>query len=172
MLPTITPGTGNLLTQDVDARVNAVNTQGVRGKGIALQFRKAWPEMFTAYQAACGRGEVTPGHMHVWAAGSLTGTRYIINLPTKRHWRDRSRLADIEAGLEDLTRVVRELAIASIAIPALGCGNGGLDGHAVKPLMVRALAPLAGGVDVRIFSPAGAPPAADQPDPGAQKPRS
>ena len=160
----ITRGTGNLLTQDVDALVNTVNTEGVMGKGIALQFKKAWPAMFKDYEAACRRGEVTPGCMHVWETGSLTGPRYIINFPTKRHWRGRSKLIDIETGLQDLARVIRELAITSIAIPPLGCGNGGLDWREVEPRMLRALEPLAGAVDVLIFAPMGAPDAADQPN--------
>lgn len=155
---------GNLLTQDVDALVNTVNTQGVMGKGIALQFKRAWPAMFKEYAAACRRGEVTPGRMHVWATGALTGPRYIINFPTKRHWRSPSNLADIDAGLVDLARAIRELEIKSIAVPPLGCGNGGLDWREVEPRIVRALAPFADRVDVRIFAPAGAPQAADQPN--------
>lgn len=160
----ITRGTGNLLTQDVDALVNTVNTEGIMGKGIALQFKKAWPAMFKDYEAACKRGEVTPGRMHVWETGSLTGPRYIINFPTKRHWRSRSKLTDIETGLQDLTRVISELSITSIAIPPLGCGNGGLDWREVEPRMLRALKPVAGTVDLRIFAPTGAPSAADQPN--------
>jgi O-acetyl-ADP-ribose deacetylase (regulator of RNase III) len=159
----ITRGTGNLLTQDVDALVNTVNTEGIMGKGIALQFKKAWPAMFKDYEAACRRGEVTPGHMHVWETGSLTGPRYVINFPTKRHWRGRAKLIDIETGLQDLTRAIRELGITSIAIPPLGCGNGGLDWREVEPRMLRALEPFADAVDVRIFAPTGAPSAADQP---------
>ena len=95
----ITRGTGNLLKEDVDALVNTVNTQGIMGKGIALQFKKAWPEMFKDYEAACKRGEVTLGRMHVWETGSSDRPRYIINFPTKGHWRSRSKIADIEAGL-------------------------------------------------------------------------
>jgi O-acetyl-ADP-ribose deacetylase (regulator of RNase III) len=141
-----------------------VNTEGVMGKGIALQFKKAWPAMFKDYEAACRRGEVTPGCMHVWETGSLAGPRYIINFPTKRHWRGRSRLVDIETGLQDLARVIRELAITSIAIPPLGCGNGGLDWREVEPRILTALEPLATAVEVLIFAPMGAPHAADQPN--------
>jgi O-acetyl-ADP-ribose deacetylase (regulator of RNase III) len=159
----IVRGTGNLLTQDVDALVNTVNTQGIMGKGIALQFKKAWPAMFKDYEAACKRGEVMLGRMHVWETGSLTGPRYIINFPTKQHWRARSKLTDIETGLQDLTRVIRELGITSIAIPPLGCGNGGLDWREVEPRMLRSLEPLADAVDIRIFAPTGAPSAAEQP---------
>lgn len=103
----ITRGTGNLLTEQVDALVNTVNTQGVMGKGIALQFKKAWPAMFRDYQAASKRGEIIPGRVHVWETGSLSGPRFIINFPTKRHWRAPSKLADIEAGLADLAEVIR-----------------------------------------------------------------
>jgi O-acetyl-ADP-ribose deacetylase (regulator of RNase III) len=159
----ITRGAGNLLTQDVDALVNTVNTEGIMGKGIALQFKKAWPAMFKDYEAACKRGEVAVGHMHVWATGSLTGPRYIINFPTKRHWRARSRLIDIETGLHDLTRVIRDLGIRSVAIPPLGCGNGGLNWRDVEPRILTSLKPLAGAVDVLIFPPMGAPSATEQP---------
>ena len=160
----ITQATGNLLRQDVDALVNTVNTVGIMGKGIALQFKRAWPAMFKDYEAACKRGEVTPGRVHVWETGSLTGPRYIINFPTKRHWRARAKLIDIEAGLQDLIRVIRELGITSIAIPPLGCGNGGLEWRVVEPRMLSALEPLADTVDVRIFAPAAAPSAAEQPN--------
>jgi O-acetyl-ADP-ribose deacetylase (regulator of RNase III) len=101
--------------------------------------------------------------MHVWETGSLTGPRYVINFPTKRHWRGRSKLIDIETGLHDLTRVIRELGITSIAIPPLGCGNGGLDWREVEPRILRSLEPLAAAVDIRIFAPMGAPSAAEQP---------
>jgi O-acetyl-ADP-ribose deacetylase (regulator of RNase III) len=159
----ITRGTGNLLTQDVEALVNTVNTEGIMGKGIALQFKKAWPAMFKDYVTACERGGVTLGRMHVWETGSLTGPRYIINFPTKGHWRSRSKLIDIETGLDDLTRIIRELGIKSIAIPPLGCGNGGLEWREVEPRMLRSLEPLADAVDIRIFAPMGAPSAAEQP---------
>ncbi len=159
----ITLGSGNLLTQDVDALVNTVNTQGVMGKGIALQFKKAWPDMFRSYQAACRRGEVVPGKMHVWETGAATGPRYIVNFPTKRHWRQRSRLPDILDGLRDLTQVIREFGIRSVAVPPLGCGNGGLDWRDVRPMIEEALAPLSDSVDIVLFAPAGAPEAASQP---------
>lgn len=162
----IARGTGNLLKQDVDALVNTVNTQGVMGKGIALQFKKAWPAMFKDYQTACKRGEVKLGRMHVWETGALTGPRYIINFPTKQHWRTPSKLTDIETGLSDLTRVIHELGITSIAIPPLGCGNGGLDWREVEPVMLRSLEPIAADLDVRIFPPVGAPSAAEQPSNG------
>lgn len=160
----IKPGTGNLLTQDVDALVNTVNTQGVMGKGIALQFKKAWPEMFRSYQAACRRGEVVPGKVQVWETHAATGPRLIVNFPTKRHWRERSRLTDIVAGLTDLTRVIREFDLRSIAVPPLGCGNGGLDWRDVRPRIEEALEPLADSVTIILFAPSSAPEAAAQPN--------
>lgn len=159
----ITRGTGNLLTEQVDALVNTVNTQGVMGKGIALQFKKAWPAMFRDYQAASKRGEIIPGRVHVWETGSLSGPRFIINFPTKRHWRAPSKLADIEAGLADLAEVIRARGITSIAIPPLGCGNGGLAWKDVEPAIHRALEPLTASVDIRVFPPNGAPAAEEQP---------
>ena len=149
--------TGDLLRQDSDALVNTVNTVGIMGKGIALQFKRAWPEMFADYMVACERGEVRLGHMHVWSTGSLTSPRYIVNFPTKAHWRSRSRLADIESGLHDLVRVIAEREIKSIAVPPLGCGNGGLEWADVEPLIHRVLGPIETAVDIRIFAPAGAP---------------
>jgi O-acetyl-ADP-ribose deacetylase (regulator of RNase III) len=113
--------------------------------------------MFDDYAAACERGEVQLGQMHVWDTGSLTPPRLIVNFPTKKHWRSRSRLADVESGLVDLVRVIRDHDLRSIAIPPLGCGNGGLDWANVEPLIHRGLAPVADDVDVRVFPPLGAP---------------
>jgi O-acetyl-ADP-ribose deacetylase (regulator of RNase III) len=108
---------GDLLSAEVDALVNTVNTVGVMGKGIALQFKKRFPRNFKAYAAACKAGEVQLGRMFVFDAGQLVSPRWIINFPTKAHWKSRSRLADIAAGLDDLTVVVREHGIQSIALP-------------------------------------------------------
>jgi O-acetyl-ADP-ribose deacetylase (regulator of RNase III) len=93
---------GDILEADVDALVNTVNCVGVMGRGIALQFKRAFPANFKSYAAACKRGEVQPGRMFVTETGLLTGPRYIINFPTKRHWRSKSRMEDIEAGLDAL----------------------------------------------------------------------
>src|SRR4051812_44530160 len=108
--------TGNLLEADVEALVNTVNTRGVMGKGVALQFRRAFPANYDAYRAACAHEEVQLGTMFVCDLGRMEGPRWIINFPTKRHWRSKSRLADIEAGLTDLRRVLAELNIASVAL--------------------------------------------------------
>src|SRR3954470_1840626 len=123
---------GNLLDAQVEAVVNTVNTVGVMGKGIALMFREAYPENYKAYEAACKRGEVVVGKMFVTENHDLTGPRYIINFPTKKHWIHPSRLEYVVQGLEDLVRVVRERRIRSIALPPLGCGNGGLDWGQVR----------------------------------------
>lgn len=155
--PTITESTGDLLEADVDALVNTVNTVGVMGKGLALQFRRAYPAMYAAYKSAAKAGEVRLGRMHVWPTGTATGPRYIINFPTKRHWRSRSQIQDIDAGLEDLVRVVRDLGITSLAVPPLGCGNGGLDWREVEPRIRAALAPLGPDVRVLLFPPTTAP---------------
>jgi len=147
-------GQGNLLTADVDALVNTVNTEGVMGKGLALQFRKAFPEAFTSYEQACKAGEVVVGRMHI--VRRLTSPRFIVNFPTKKHWRQPSQLAYVRDGLRDLIQQIRILRIGSIAVPPLGCGNGGLSWAEVKPLIIAAFAEVP---DVRaiIFEPSGAP---------------
>lgn len=153
---------GNLLKADVDALVNTVNTVGVMGKGIALQFKKAFGANFKAYQRACRRGEVQIGRMHVFDNGQLVSPRWIINFPTKRHWRSPSRLSDIAAGLEALRAEIIRLGIASVAVPPLGCGNGGLAWADVRPLIEKHLDGL--GVEVHVYAPEGAPAAADMRD--------
>src|SRR6516162_7903389 len=113
---------GNLLDADVQALVNTVNTVGVMGKGIALQFKKAYPENYRAYKKACDAGQVQPGQMLTYDLGGLQNPRYIINFPTKRHWRGGSKIEDIESGLVALIKEVERLKIESIALPPLGCG--------------------------------------------------
>src|SRR3989304_3614980 len=114
--------TGNILEEDAEALVNTVNCVGFMGRGIALQFKKAWPENFKAYAAAFRRQEVQPGRMFVFRTGRLTNPRYIINFPTKRHWRGKSRVEDIEAGVKGLVEKVRQDRISSIWVPPLGSG--------------------------------------------------
>ncbi len=147
---------GNILEADAEALVNTVNTVGVMGKGIALQFKKAFPEMFKAYEVICAKGELEPGTLHVYDRGVMFNPRFIINFPTKRDWRARSKLEDIQSGLDALVRVVDELGIRSIALPPLGCGQGGLNWADVFPLIDAAMARLP-GVDVLVFPPHGAP---------------
>lgn len=152
---------GDLLSAPVEAVVNTVNTRGVMGKGIALQVKQRWPEVDRSYRAACKRGDVVLGRVQVVERGGLgDGPRFVINFPTKDHWRSPSKLADIEAGLSDLRDRIEDLGIRSIAVPPLGCGNGGLDWADVRPRIESALGSLA-DVDVVVFRPEGAPDAAD-----------
>lgn len=150
--------TGNLLDAKVDALVNTVNTAGVMGKGLALQFKKAFPANSKAYEGACKQGEVQIGKMFVFDAGGIVLPRYIINFPTKKHWRSPSKLEYVEQGLTDLIEVIRDRQIRSIAIPPLGAGLGGLDWRKVRSVIERALAVLT-DVEVLVFEPNGAPPA-------------
>lgn len=147
---------GDILADDAQALVNTVNVVGVMGKGIALQFKRRFPGNFDAYKDACESGDLRPGRMFVWPTGQLEPPNYVINFPTKRHWRADSRLSDIEAGLQDLLGVLIDLKVASVAIPPLGCGNGGLDWADVQPLIEQHLGALV-DVDVRVYEPAGAP---------------
>lgn len=147
---------GDILRADVEAIVNTVNCVGVMGRGIALQFKKAWPDNFKAYATACDNKKVQPGCMFVFETGQLANPRYIINFPTKRHWRGASRMEDIESGLEALVETMREKGIQSIAIPPLGSGLGGLDWNLVMPKIEQAMTALA-DVRVLIYEPKGAP---------------
>jgi O-acetyl-ADP-ribose deacetylase (regulator of RNase III) len=149
---TIKLTTGDLLEQRVDAIVNTVNTVGVMGKGIALQFKRKWAANAKAYEAACKRREVVPGKMFVFDNGGLVEPKFIINFPTKRHWRQPSRMIDIESGLADLIAQVKHLRIRSTAIPPLGCGNGGLNWREVRPRIEAAFKELP-DVEVRLFAP-------------------
>ncbi|MEU8407288.1 macro domain-containing protein [Micromonospora sp. NPDC048842] len=153
---------GNLLTADVEALVNTVNTVGVMGKGIALQFKRAYPANYAAYRAACATKEVKLGQMFLFDSALLGPRRYVINFPTKGHWRTSSKLTDIKDGLNDLVRLVRDHRISSLAVPALGCGNGGLDWEEIRPLIERSFADLP-EVRVLLFPPEGAPNPSDMP---------
>ena len=148
--------TGDILTEDADALVNTVNCVGVMGRGIALQFKSAFPENFKAYAKACKRHEVQPGRMFVFETGQLTNPRYIINFPTKRHWRGNSRIEDIDAGLKALQAVIREKRIRSIALPPLGSGLGGLNWREVRSRIEAALEGFQ-DLHVVVFEPHSAP---------------
>ena len=158
----IEPTGGNILKDDAEALVNTVNCVGVMGKGIALQFKKAFPGNFKAYAAACRREEVTPGRMFVFETGRMFNPRYIINFPTKRHWRGKSRYEDIESGLRALVRVVRHRQIRSIAVPPLGSGLGGLQWGRVKSMIEEAFEDMP-DVRVKLYEPTGSPDAKDMP---------
>jgi len=142
---------GSIFDAPVQALVNAVNTEGIMGAGLAKEFRERFPEAYEDYRRACERHELVPGTLHdYW----LPDGRRIINFPTKTLWRSPSRLAYITAGLPVLADFVRMNAIPSIAIPALGCGLGGLSWHVVKPRIEDAFADLANGyVDVWLYGP-------------------
>jgi len=144
--------TGDILAEDAEAFVNTVNCVGIMGRGVALQFKQAFPENFKAYERACKLGEVEPGRMFVFGTGQFTHPRYIINFPTKRHWRGLSRIEDIEAGLDALVAEVRRRGIRSIAIPPLGAGLGGLKWAEVRPRIERAFLALP-DVRVAVFEP-------------------
>jgi O-acetyl-ADP-ribose deacetylase (regulator of RNase III) len=147
--------TGNILEAEAEALVNTVNCVGIMGRGIALQFKKAFPSNFKAYAAACQRHEVQPGRMFVFERGRLESPRYIINFPTKRHWRGASKLSDIEAGLVALRKEIASRDIHSIAIPPLGSGLGGLNWPDVRAAIESTLSDLP-EVDIAVFEPSGA----------------
>lgn len=148
--------TGDILKAETEALVNTVNCVGVMGRGIALQFKEMFPANYKAYAVACKREEVQPGRMFVFDTNALTPPRYIVNFPTKRHWRGKSRMEDIESGLAALAEEIRVRGIRSIAIPPLGSGLGGLDWPQVRQRIERTLAAVP-EVEVLVFEPAGAP---------------
>lgn len=152
----ITQTQGDILQADAEALVNTVNCVGIMGRGVALQFKKAFPANFQAYEAACKAGQVRLGQMFVYDLNRLYNPRFIINFPTKHHWKNKSRITDIQAGLTDLIRIVRQYQIGSIAIPPLGCGLGGLNWEEVKPLIIAAFQPFP-AIEVLLFEPAEAP---------------
>lgn len=142
---------GNLLQAHADALVNTVNTEGVMGRGIALQFKEAFDKNYQLYRQACKEQHVRVGKMFVTETQELVGPRFIINFPTKRHWKERSRLEYITEGLQDLKLVIVERGIRSIAMPPLGCGNGGLNWPQVRPLIERSLAEVA--IPIQLYEP-------------------
>jgi O-acetyl-ADP-ribose deacetylase (regulator of RNase III) len=147
---------GDILQAEAEALVNTVNCVGVMGRGIALQFKKAYPNNFKKYKAACENKKVIPGRMFIHNTDRCIMPRYIINFPTKRNWKNKSRIEDIESGLKALVKEVRELGISSIAIPPLGCGLGGLDWNIVCSMIEKAFEELP-GVLVFLYKPVGAP---------------
>lgn len=144
--------TGDVLQADAEALVNTVNCVGIMGRGVALQFKEAFPENFKAYAAACAREELQPGRMFVFETGFLSNPKYIINFPTKRHWRGKSRIEDIASGLKALVAEIRKRGIRSIALPPLGSGLGGLDWGEVRSHIASELSFL-NDVNVLVFEP-------------------
>lgn len=147
---------GDILRADAQAIVNTVNCVGVMGRGIALQFKKAWPDNFKVYATACKQNKVKPGRMFIVETGQLTNPKYIINFPTKRHWRGASKIEDVELGLNALARDIKKRGIKSIAIPPLGSGLGGLNWVDVRQMIESTLSDLE-GVKVLVYEPKGAP---------------
>jgi len=147
----ITYKKGNIFDAKVEALVNTVNTVGVMGKGIALQFKFAFPENYKAYKEAASRNEIVTGKVQIVPVNDINGVKYIINFPTKAHWRNPSKVQWIKDGLIDLKRQVQEFGIHSIAIPPLGCGNGGLNWDNVRPLIDTSLADLE--IDITVYEP-------------------
>lgn len=144
--------TGNLLEARAEALVNTVNTVGIMGKGIALMFKERFRDNFERYETACKKKEVQVGRMFVTEPGELDGPKWVVNFPTKQDWRGRSRIEWIISGLQELRRFIVENKIASIAIPPLGSGNGGLEWAEVKEQIERALGDL-GDVEIQVFEP-------------------
>ena len=144
--------TGNLMDANNMAIVNTVNTVGVMGKGIALQFKEKYPSNYKVYYKACKTGRIDIGKLLVFKDQSLSGEKIIINFPTKKDWRHKSKYEYIKEGLKDLVIIIKEFNITNIAIPPLGCGNGGLDWNIVKIMMEEYLSPLS-SVDIYIYQP-------------------
>jgi len=143
---------GDILNEDVEALVNTVNCVGVMGRGLALQFKNKYPQNFKLYADACKKNKVKPGRMFVTKIEQLINPKYIINFPTKRHWREKSKMEDIEDGLKDLVNVIQEYGIKSIAIPPLGSGLGGLEWLQVKQKIELAMQELK-GIKIVIYEP-------------------
>ena len=148
--------TGDILDADAEALVNTVNCVGIMGRGIALQFKNRFPANFKAYAAACVHEEVQPGRMFVFETHTLTNPKFIINFPTKRHWKGKSRMEDIDSGLVALVEEIRTRGIRSIAIPPLGSGLGGLNWADVRPRIEVALRGI-NDLSVLVFEPKDAP---------------
>jgi O-acetyl-ADP-ribose deacetylase (regulator of RNase III) len=143
---------GNLLEATTEALVNTVNTVGIMSKGIALQFKEQFPQNFKLYREACKTGVLDIGKLLPVKENTLAGEQWIINFPTKRNWKEKSKLAYIEAGLQDLVRLIASLQIKSIALPPLGCGLGGLNWAEVRPLIEQYLGNLT-TVEVVVYEP-------------------
>ncbi|MBH8599603.1 MULTISPECIES: macro domain-containing protein [unclassified Thermoactinomyces] len=138
---------GNILESDAEALVNPVNCVGVMGKGLALQFKKSYPSNFNQYVQACKAGKLKPGIVYP----VFEQEKWILNFPTKRHWRQKSKLEYIEQGLQDLIRIIETKDIQSVAVSALGCGLGGLNWDEVKKLIEQYLGSL--DIDIYVYEP-------------------
>ena len=147
---------GDLLKEKVQAYVNTVNCVGIMGKGIALQFKMTYPDNYKQYKKACDKGEVRPGKMFITQINDIFEPKFVINFPTKTHWKAKSKLEYIEKGLTDLVKEITKKNIKSIVIPPLGCGQGGLNWNEVRPLIEDRLSALE-DVDVILYAPSKSP---------------
>ena len=141
--------TGDMFDDDSEIRVNTVNCYGVMGKGVALAFKNKYPKMFLEYKQACKNRSIRPGKLQIWKGEDHA---WVVNFPTKRHWRDKSLYSDIKDGLRTLHDYLKPLKSVKVSIPALGCGHGGLEWNIVKTMIVAEL----GGLDhiqIRVYSP-------------------
>jgi len=156
---------GDMFAAPADIRVNTVNCVGVMGAGMALAFKTRYPEMFKEYLAECRRGAIQPGKLHVWK--NLFGA-WVVSFPTKRHWREKSRYDDIDAGLVGLRQYLQDYPGLRVALPALGCGHGGLEWSQVSEMIKCHLADLA--TDIWVYSPSDSrkPPQPRQPTEATQ----
>jgi O-acetyl-ADP-ribose deacetylase (regulator of RNase III) len=145
-----------MFAQPFDIRINTVNCVGVMGRGIALAFKNRYPAMFKAYKMECDLENIKPGELFVWKGKSTYPPKdadcHVVNLPTKRHWRDNSRYEDVEAGLKALRKYLEPLGSVTVALPALGCGCGGLNWEKVSAMISREMDGLK--AEITVFSPA------------------
>ncbi len=148
--------TGNILDESSEAIVNTVNCVGVMGKGLALQYKKKFPENFKKYKSACDKNEVKIGKMFITESADMFSNHWIVNFPTKKHWKDSSQIEFIEQGLIDLVEKIKEYKIKSIAIPPLGAGLGGLPWNAVKTTIISSLKNIE-DVAITVYEPKGSP---------------
>ena len=149
--------TGDMFEERAEAIVNTVNCVGVMGKGVALEFKRRWPDNFKAYKRLCDKHDLRPGKVYIHENTGMfhaDGRKFLINFPTKDHWRAKSKIEFIGKGLEDFVAQIQQLRIRSVVLPPLGCGNGGLDWDDVKPLIAEKLSPIS-NIDFIVFAPDG-----------------
>lgn len=142
---------GDIFSSPAQVLTNTVNCVGLMGKGVALEFKMRYPKMFNDYKIKCDQGDVKAGQPYLWEDDSVQ----VLNFPTKRHWKDGSLLQDIEDGLKYLTENYEQMGLQSLAMPALGCGLGGLEWSEVQPLIVKHLGAIP-DLDVYVYEPHGA----------------
>jgi O-acetyl-ADP-ribose deacetylase (regulator of RNase III) len=147
---------GNIFEADTQGIVNPVNCVGVMGAGLAKKFKQFYPDMFEAYKEQCTKGELQPGTIFTWVVdlwGEPVSAHYIFNFPTKKHWRDPSTISYIRSGLTTLVKVMKRHDVHSVALPALGCGLGGLEWPEVKDLIISQFQQKAPNKDVFLYEP-------------------